>query len=271
MLETVKAVQDTFAKKRAALSESISLDDVLTTRDLVVNQEPFPHIVADNVFKPEFYARIEQSFASVRGRGLSEEADASRFKPFLELKKKGKEWEYDGYVYVPSPSKDAALASLYSLEWNLLFSRLFNQPTDWTTSVAFHHHPPGNRTGFIHNDYAPKLFSTRNMLPNAVIHTEQPAPGGADASVFRTMRVIALLIYLGNEPWQEGDGGGTGLYAGKGMLPAMVVEPRRNRLLAFQISPKSFHAFQENKTERNSITQWFHMNSAWCGRTYGHL
>ena len=85
------------------------------------------------------------------------------------------------------------------------------------------------------------------------------------------MRSIALIVYLGNDAVTDADGGGTGLYAPRGVAPAKVVAPQPNRLLAFQISPKSFHAFQTNATERNSITQWFHTPLAWSHRRYGHL
>ncbi len=270
MLETARALKDTFAKKRAALSEGINLDEFLTTQDFAVEREPFPHIVVDNVFRPEFYKALERYFATNLEKGLSETADEMRFHPFLELQKMGKEWEYDGYVYVPLADDDSVLKPFLSLEWNLLFSRLFDQPADWSTSLALHHHPPGNRTGFVHNDYAAKHFSMGNQLANGVIYREVPNRQ-SNIPTFTTMRVIALLFYIGNESVSGADGGGTGLYAKKGLAPVKVVEPRANRLLAFQISPQSFHAFQTNHTERNSITQWLHINRAWCQKRYGHV
>lgn len=271
MLETLQAWQRTVAKKRGALVEEGRLENALATRDFHVLREPFPHLVVDNIFKPEVYASIERCFTTIFDKGLSEEADATRFNPFLELNKLGKEWEYDGYVYVPSPADGSALELFYSLEWNLLFSRLFRQPTDWATSLAFHHHPPGNRTGFVHNDYSLKHFSIANTLSNGMVYREIPHPRAGDPRVFGTMRTIAILFYIGNASVTEEEGGGTGLYGERGMEPVKVVAPRANRLLAFQISPKSFHAFQTNRTNRNSIAQWFHMTPAWCQKAYGHI
>ena len=266
MLEAVRALKDTYAKKREALAEGLNLDAFVTNQKIVVEQEPFAHIVVDDFFTPQFYAEIERYFKRVRARGLTEEWSDEQFHPFLELRQKGKEWEYDGYVCTPLAGDDPVLKLFFSLEWNLFFSNLFDQPTDWATAFALHHHPPGNRTGFIHNDYSAKFFSRANTLPNGVVYREMLDQAHAS---FASMRVIALILYLGDATPEEG--GGTGLYGVKGTTPVKVVEPRANRLFAFQISPKSFHAFQTNQAERNSLIQWFHKDQAWCQKRYGHV
>ena len=69
---------------------------------------------------------------------------------------------------------------------------------------------------------------------------------------------MAILFFLETDGWKEGDGGETGLYSADGKTLLKKVAPLNNRLLAFQISPLSMHAFQKNNTERNSVVQWLH-------------
>lgn len=269
MLSSLKAIKTTLDKKRSALIENIELDDFSDSLSgISVINEPFPHVVINNCFKPNVYSDIQESFMQCMREGLSEKPDSSRFSPFLELQQRG--FEYDGYKFVPRPEDNSSLSIFYSVAWSLFFSDLFKQPTGWTTSLAFHHHPAGDRTGFVHHDYAMRYFSLRNRLSNGMIYREQ-RNNSADQTIFGHMRSIALLFYLGNEEWKEGDGGGTGLYANKGTAPVKIIEPVNNRLLAFQISPRSFHAFQTNRTSRASIVQWFHTEPEWCIKRYGHL
>jgi hypothetical protein len=121
--------------------------------------------------------------------------------------------------------------------------------------VAFHHHPPGDRTGFVHHDFADKQFLPESLLPNKVISGEVPK---GDNTITRR-RIISILIYLNNPPWQEGDGGETGIYTAEKQTLLKKVPPINNTLFAFHISPKSMHAFQGNNKPRNSIVQWFHI------------
>lgn len=229
----------------------------------VVIPDPFPHIVVDDVFTPEAYALLLRHFNAVRARGLSEEKDMNRFNPFLNLTGK---YAYDGYVYAPHLNERGSANFFYSLDWNLFFSALFKQPTSSSTSMAYHFHPPGNKTGWVHNDNAPKFFAEADRLSNGVIYRsrEEQSP-----TLIKERRIIALIYYLGNDEWREGDGGETGLYAEKEGAPVKLVAPKNNRLLAFHISPKSFHAFQVNRTPRSSIVQWFHIPDALAVAQYG--
>jgi len=79
------------------------------------------------------------------------------------------------------------------------------------------------------------------------------------------------MFYLANKPWQEGDGGETGLYANynKNSLVKKIA-PVNNRLFAFEISPVSFHGFLNNKkSERNTITHWIHQEPTSVFRKFG--
>ncbi|MBU6320970.1 MAG: 2OG-Fe(II) oxygenase [Patescibacteria group bacterium] len=268
MLEGLRALKDTLDKRRLALAEAMSLDDFLTPQPYTVEREPFPHVVADDFFKPEQAERLNRFFYTRLADGCADTLDYSRFHAFRNPGAGAQSIDYDGYVYMPRPEEDASVRVLFSLAWNLFFSDLFAQPTGFATTVAFHHHPAGDHTGFVHDDHAVKAFSSRNRLANGVVPSiaSQSAPGDAAGS-FSGMRSIAVLYFFGGG-WKEGDGGETGLYADQNAPPAKRVAPLPNRLLAFQISPRSLHAFQANKTPRDSFVQWFHTDPRWARRRY---
>lgn len=231
--------------------DRIDLDAFTDIRDrtVTVEQSPFPHIVIDDFFKPEAYRALADRFMSVRQRGFLEGPWSPDYFHKFEI-------DYDGYVYTPVPTLDPAdpMSVFYSLEWNWFFSKIFRQFTTLETSVAFHHHPPGNRTGFVHHDNADKRFSPVRRLPNGVLYGE-----GRETDPLVRRRKIAFIYFLANDGWQEGDGGEIGLYSPDGKTLITKVAPINNRLLTFQISPISQHAFQENKRERNSVVQWLHV------------
>ena len=230
--------------------EQIYLEDFtdLKIKDFSLVREPFPHIVIENFFKPDIYAALCQKFEIAKNKGFSEEkaSPVNQFHAFTV--------EYDGYVYTPQGTLDPTnpLSLFFSLEWNNFFSKLFHQFSTFETTLAFHHHPIGNTTGFVHNDFVDMPFSPISKLPNGVIWKSSPKP---DRKVRRT---ISILYYLNNPEWRQGDGGETGIYSADKKTLLKVVPPVNNTLFAFQTSPQSMHAFQGNKTERNSFVQWFH-------------
>lgn len=241
------------AKFALKAKEDIQLSDFTDVRleDIKVISEPFPHIVVDNFFKPEVYEALCQQFNEVKAQGLSNEkrVELTKFHSF--------DMDYDGYVHVPAPTLDATNSRrlFYSLEWNTFVSKVFHQFTTFETSFAFHHHPSGDKTGFVHHDFVDVHFFPTPILPNGVIAGERPK----DAQTVARRRAISLLIYINNEEWQEGDGGETGIYAADKVTLLKTVPPVNNRLFAFQTSPISMHAFQTNKKERNCLIQWFHI------------
>lgn len=242
----------------SAALEDVDIGEYVTEQRIIVEQDPFPHAVIDDFFKPGPYERLVRNFNEVLARGLTQEFDNTRFRPFLELKD---EFAYDGYVYAPRFDESDTLALLSSLTWNAFFSSLFRQPTTLSTNVAFHYHPPGDKTGFVHHDYVLKAFSPAERLSNGVIPYVHKEDG---SELLRERRIIALIYYLGNTAeWKKGDGGETGLYRSRKEGPMKLIEPRNNRLLAFKLSESSLHAFQHNTTPRASIVQWFHSDDAW--------
>lgn len=262
-------------KRYKALEEDIVLSDYIQPHAFTAKLEkkPFNHIVIDNFFKEEFLQELTSYYQSIFSKGLSDdENEVNRFHLFE------KKINYDGYVFSPEPTQDEPLTLFFSIAWNEFFSNLFGKPTTFSTNFALHHHPIGDRTGWIHHDYATYVFPHKLVLPNGV-----NAARGEDRKVklsdteekvknVRQKRTIALIYYFNNPEWKEGDGGETGLYSSKDEASLMKkVAPINNRLLAFDVSPQSFHAFQENLKVRNCIVQWFHIDLEWCEKKYGFL
>lgn len=240
------------AKYALTAKEDIYWEDFVRPpqREIKVIADPFPHIIVDDFFRPEIYAGLVKDFKAAQSRGYSKDGTETGVFHAFEI-------DYDGYVFMPQATLDPsrARAIFWSLEWNRFFSRLFGQYTTFETSVAMHHHPLGDRTGFVHHDFSNKRFPEGSFLRNGVVPYTLPekAPTG-----YLQRRAIALIFFLGNDSWQEGDGGETGLYARDKTTLIKKVAPKNNRMLAFHIGPHSYHAFQENRRDRNAIVQWFH-------------
>jgi hypothetical protein len=246
----ISSAQARLKKMYNAIQEDIWLSDFTThtARSIALIREPFEHIVVDDFFLPHVYEQLEAEFNRALSRGLSEEKhqQGNRFHRF--------NMDYDGYVYKPIATleKTSPLRIVYSLEWNRLFEKIFNESIGLATDFAFHHHPPGDKTGFVHHDKIATGFNTSFRLGNGVVWSHMPPTD------VRFARKIAIIIYLDDGSWEEGDGGETGLYLPDKTTLAGKVAPRRNRLFAFHISDISHHAFQTNKKVRNSLIQWFH-------------
>lgn len=258
LLEKKKLI---IAKGVAKSFEEIDLPKYMTSEALhpTIVDEPFPHVVIDNFFKPDIYSAIEKAFLAKLAQGLVNNSyEYNKFHTF--------DIDYDGYKFCPKGSwsdPNDPLYFFYSIAWNDFFSKLFTQPTTINTSLAFHHHPPGDKTGFVHHDLANKYFDLRSRLPSGAIPCDFiPSSSTPLNSIQIERRIIAILFYVANPTWNEGDGGETGLYSADKEKLLIKVPPVNNRLLAFHISNQSMHAFQTNKLPRNCIVQWFHIPEA---------
>jgi len=148
-----------------------------------------------------------------------------------------------------------------TLEWKSFFSDLFSIETTNDEILALHHHAIGSADGWGHNDY--NLCSFVDEPFSNGINTwyyqckYEDSIEGEQLNTKKVMRAITLIYYINNDC--EGKfGGGTALYDTKDNV-VTVVEPKNNRLMAFEVSPYSYHGFLSNtKFPRNSITQWFH-------------
>lgn len=254
-MKTIEKIYSSLIETLGKSQDEILLRDYLETplEKNLIAIHPFPHIVVDNLLKKEAYQKIVENFQMVMSRGLStNERDGSKFHYF--------DIDYDGYLFTPSPSLEESnpLRLFYSMEWQSTISRLFCQKITYETAVAYHHHPSGDETGFVHHDFSFKFFDRRTRLKNFVIPKSTRDSDDNSPTLLKRRRAIAIILYVNNGTWIEGDGGETGLYLEDKITCVKRVAPIDNRILIFQISEKSMHAFQKNLKERNCIVQWFH-------------
>lgn len=221
-----------------------------------VNQVPFNHIYAENFFTDAFHELLCQEFEKVMSQGLADQFSLASFSRFPG---------YDAYYWLLPPETGYPLNLFYSQEWKDHFSRLFGIPLTNDIVAEFHHHQVDSQDGFVHNDYNLCCF-TENRLPNGMnpwYYTCNYDPAQNDMTtglVTSHMRSIALIYYFNNDPWLPGDGGETALFnSEQDLAAARLTPPISNSLLAFEVSPDSYHGFRQNfRSERNSLIMWFH-------------
>jgi hypothetical protein len=225
-------------------AHSDSFRGVLQNEYWPVYHTPFPHILKLRVFTESFYNCLDNAVRELVSRCLSERPDRNRLSRSIP--------GYDAYCAAVPPR--SCFQIFFSNLWRELLSRPFGAPVTQQVSCYIHHHPAGSANGSVHNDLNPG--------------PEAPNSGRGESQLLRaplesqTVRTIAMIYYVGNEPWAPGYGGATGLYFGQNDAvddPAKVVPPINNCLLVFECTPKSFHSFISNKVQpRNCIVLWLH-------------
>lgn len=223
-------------------------------------QAPFTYVYVEDFFTTSFHKQLCEAFEQVKREGLTDSFSYAQFSRF---------GGYDAYYWLFPPNSDYPLHLFYSPEWRDYFASLFDIPLTSEVVAEFHHHQVGSSDGFVHNDYNLCCF-TNHHLPNGInpwyYHCSyDPAQNDMQSGfVSSKMRSIAVIYYLNNEEWQPGDGGETALLdATRDLQTATLIPPKSNSLLAFEVSPLSFHGFMQNRRlERNSLIMWFHTETA---------
>jgi 2-oxoglutarate-Fe(II)-dependent oxygenase superfamily protein len=235
------------------------LDRLLANRAWLRREDPFPHVVARDVFTGEFYRALAGQIDAILVRGLSETPAADRFSRNIP--------GYDSYGIGFDRSTDGPLALFHSIAWRDLMSGLFGiGPTPYVFGGA-HHHAVGSANGFIHNDFNPVWFPRATdrdiVVPEQTRCTYTRGDGPlADAEKIQVVRGAVVLVFLLNDGWRAGDGGEMGLFCSSTSslsAPAAACAPLNNSLVAFECTPRSFHAFLTNRRlPRTSIIMWVH-------------
>ncbi|GAB2463456.1 2OG-Fe(II) oxygenase [Jatrophihabitans fulvus] len=233
-----------------------ALEDVLANRRWVRRGFPFPHVVAQNVFTPEFYGLLDAEFRRIE----REQPEA------FQRNMAG----YDATGAMLDHHRDGPLGIFVSRAWHDLLAGVggIDDPTgDMTASL--HHHEPGSADGWPHQDLNPGWFGE----PAGPDEVRLPYDGPPERRVAyhhgtraegvparETVRAVSALFYLANPPWEPGDGGETGLYTVGGQSrPTLTVPPVNNSLVLFECSPFSWHGFLSNRVKpRNSVVMWIH-------------
>jgi hypothetical protein len=236
--------------------------DVITKREVIVEQSPFPHVIVDGFLSEEMHDAICAVFEDVLARETSETVRPSMLSRFPG---------YDAYCWVFDPTSPPPLDFFYSRKWLNYFAELFKVSLSDEVVVEFHHHEVGSKEDVWHDDFNFAYFLESDRLPNGVNpwhyqcnYMDATAAPLLAAPALERVRGVAFIYYFGREPYQTGSGGETGLGVTNGETGEVslfqAVEPIPNRLLAFEISPESQHKFMTNTArERNTIIGWFHV------------
>jgi 2-oxoglutarate-Fe(II)-dependent oxygenase superfamily protein len=229
------------------------LDDLLANRRWVRRSEPFPHVVAQDVFEPKFYAQLEQDFLRVE----------REHPEVFQRNMRG----YDATSANVGEHAAGPLGIFVSRAWHDLIAGVAGVSATGDVHASLHHHDPGSASGWPHNDLNPGWFEGPAPGPDDVCLTSLPrvdyakGPREAGTEARETIRAVSVLFYLANPPWQPGDGGETGLFTSSAAAagPAQAVAPINNSLVLFECTPFSWHAFVSNRTKpRNSVVMWLH-------------
>jgi 2OG-Fe(II) oxygenase superfamily len=219
---------------------------------------PFPHIVARNVFQPDFYRGMDRQFQEMLDRGLSEVPASGQFMRMTS---------YDAYGVSFDHSLTGNLRVFTSLAWHNWMTGLFHVQGTGQIYAGAHHHKAGSASGMIHNDYNSAWFPAAETgeirFPDHFRCAYKTGAGPlAPAERVRVFRAVAMIFYLHNDGWEEGAGGETGLFKSRKDpidQPHARIAPINNSMLLFECRPRSYHAFLHNPGgPRNSIVMWAH-------------
>jgi 2OG-Fe(II) oxygenase superfamily len=239
------------ASARAANGHRLS--DVLGERRWIRRKRPFPHVIAYDVFRPVAYRRLEEAFTEL----LAETAD----RPYMERH------DIDGRTV--DEELAGRFAPLLGRDFHDLLAGALGIVATGHVAVGMHHHRVGSQHGFPHNDLNPGWFrgtpSSEELVytgPHVDYTSGASLDGDTTVAPTETVRAASLLFYLANPPWEDGDGGVTGLYRSATddiEHPVGFAPPLNNSILLFECTPSSFHGFIGNRrSPRNSIVMWLH-------------
>ncbi len=221
-------------------------------------ETPFPHVVAHNVFVPEVYGAIEDSFNRELANGFGTEP---------------------GQFTRQFPRDDEAFRLFGSRQWHDLLGEAMGVPGWGDVEAGIHHHEPGAASGFPHNDLNPGWFVGEGTelevaMPRAEICNFYSGELYAEGYERREMvRSVAMLYYVANPPWSPGDGGETGIYRSASCpidRPASAIPPVNNSMMLFHCTPYSFHGYMgNNRHPRNSVILWLYVPRAEVADRWG--
>ena len=175
--------------------------------------------------------------------------------------------DYDAVVLPFKEHDKETLSPLLDADWLKLISRAMRLDTMLEIDGALHSHPPGSRSGWIHNDYNPGWFTRAGESGEVYINSERECDyktgkvASSEVSPICRMRYLTLIYFLDNPAWSPGMGGETGIYLSQAQSVEdadILVPPLNNTLLAFECTPHSWHSFRQTSFPRNSITLWLH-------------
>jgi hypothetical protein len=232
--------------------------DIFANRAWLWCEHPFPHVVARDVFRVDFYRQLSGEFTDLLALGVHEDVTVGRFSRSIA--------GYDAYGLGFSEPPPGALGFFASTWWHDTICDLFTVRGTGQINYGGHHHAARSRSGFVHNDFNPVWFARKQTSAiefpdqSRCAYTTGAGPLTAENKV-SVVRAVSMIFFLCNDGWRSGDGGELGLYRSPAppARPYVRVPPRNNSLVAFECTPRSFHRFITNPGRpRNSLILWTH-------------
>jgi hypothetical protein len=239
-------------KSHPYISENVSLK---------IYEEPFKHIVIDNLLKPEIYEKLCKKFPEFTSRREAPHGQVGTNKDNV----------YEAIIY-GLVTEDCIDGFEFFIDpfWKNYLSELFNIVFNEHTTYSTHFHKGSkdkpSKSGWIHKDLSIcSAIDNTSQEVKVIDDCHYADDSNEQPHTSKIIRSVANLFYLNNiENPSEEDGGGTGIYTSynhKDLIKSIL--PINNRLFAFEISPISYHAFIGAKFDRSAIVQWFHSNPSY--------
>jgi 2-oxoglutarate-Fe(II)-dependent oxygenase superfamily protein len=257
-VDLARWIRESGAAAAKAAAVNVPLSDALSENAWLRCSWPFPHIVARNVFKPDYYKALERQICEILTT-RSEEPDQGRLGRNLP--------GYDTHAVGLAPMTGQPTDLFFSRDWRDVLARVWGvSPTPYMV-VWVHHHTPGSASGWVHNDFNPTWFPRTQddrirTLDSQLCAFQTGAGPLPPEQKIELVRGAALILFVANDEWWPGDGGETGLYESVHSSvadPAVAWPPENNSLVSFECTPQSFHAFLTNtRIARTSIIMWIH-------------
>lgn len=218
---------------------------------------PFRHLVVENVFTDDLAGELLKNF----GTGISKAAPIGKVGEVGELK-------YGALNYTPLlldfGTSGVAVFAAEELQ-NFICGILGIRPNKYLMLGSHRHQPPSN-DGWVHTDCTVVSFPSQGprfgafdiFQPNSGCNYADDSRDRQPKSV-KMARAVACIYYLGNSTWRDGDGGETGIFDVDRTSVVKRIAPRHNSLLAFDISPISYHSYlAANNFARDTYIWWYH-------------
>ena len=227
-----------------------------------MNEDPFPYIIINNLFKENIYEMISSRFMEMIGRTKS----------YKDLP--GAVHDYAAYIY-GLKKEDCNYGYDFFVDdiWKNFNMATFGIILNKYIAMSAHWHEAPAKPGFIHNDY--NICSviddgaTDYTLTGNCYYSDDTATMTPQAQ--KIARSVAMLYYLNNESDHPSDGG-TSIYGNYKFHSKMKdIPPKNNSIFVFAVQPNSYHGFTGANFNRSAIVQWFHSSPAYMVSKYKKL
>lgn len=220
-------------------------------------EKPLRHVAVQNVFRPEIYSEISQSFEKALTKKRAENP-APVYSTRIGI--------YDAELQSITPQDQSIFPIFMSEAWHRLLASFLPYSVTNDISLSLHVHKPGSKSGWVHNDlnigWFPKSMDAINVSDIGKCNYRDGTLYQKDCEPVERVRAATMIFYLNNGPWDASDGGETGLYESDRQnvnTPSKRMAPLDNSLFMFECTPYSFHSFVTNPhKQRNSIIMWLH-------------